>query len=139
MIVKPCSLRISLSFSRKAHVLVEDLLDCLLDSGELRSQLFAILRNDLQPRSSFFSKLGDFRFDSLLVDLEIRARFDFGELPLFSLQVFIDFRQFSCVVFQFAFDLVRALSMPRNSRISRSVFVLISRVISEMTSSSLLG
>ena len=65
--------------------------------------------------------------------LQIGRTSNLGELALFSCNMRVYFSQFSRVVFQFLLIFVNALSIPKNSRISRSVLVLISLLILSMT------
>ena len=56
--------------------------------------------------------------------LKIRARFDFGKFSLLYLEMLVDLN-FETLFFSSPVILVRALSIPRNSRMSKSVYLSI--------------
>ena len=113
---------------------------CLI-LGELGSELLAILTETISSLADLSSlKIGDFRFDPLFMLSQVRTRLRFR-------------RAFSCslsrcssisVSFPTLFSsspliLVSALSMPRNSRMSRSVLVLIFDLVTSANDSSSLS
>ena len=81
VIFKPCSLKISFSFSSFAF------LYSLSYSRKLGSQFFTILTDNLLPRGSLFIEISNDRFDFLLMYLQIGRIPNLGEFALFSVNM----------------------------------------------------
>ena len=101
-------------------------------SRKLGSQFFTVLRHNFQPCTPLLFQIGNDRFDSLLIYLQIGRIFNLGELALLSCNMCVYSSisvSFPALFSSYPLILVSALSIPKNSRFSRSVFVLISLVI----------